>query len=143
MRKRGIAPLKEMINEIGGWPVVAGDLWDENAQAWEEVLYEAFKHGLFIKFPFSIVPIRLNSTNSTHFREILAMTKPTLALTNKCYHQNGCNGTYDLYKNYLIEMAIMFGADEKTAQDQMAEVLEFEVLMSNVWKAYFYFPFNF
>lgn len=77
MQKRGFTPLIKLLEEIGGWPVVQGDLWNENDQSWEDVVYEARKRGLLVNFPFEITTIRFNSTNTTHFREVLAVEKIT------------------------------------------------------------------
>lgn len=75
MKKRGITPLKSLIEEIGGWPVILDELWNEEVLTWEEVIYEAFKRGLTVEFPFKFATARINSTNSTHFREVYAVLK--------------------------------------------------------------------
>lgn len=41
------------------------------------------------------------------------------------------------YHNYMTKIAIILGADEATAADDMQEVLDFETLLANasgVWK---------
>lgn len=75
LKKRGITPLKKMLEEIGGWPVVLEHVWDEKVWSWEEVIYEAFKRGLIIDFPFQFVTARLNSTNATHIRVVYGVRK--------------------------------------------------------------------
>lgn len=71
MKKQGFAPLIKLIEEIGGWPVVQGELWNDKSQSWEEIIYEANLLGLTTDFPLHVSPARLNSTNSTHFRTFL------------------------------------------------------------------------
>jgi hypothetical protein len=69
--KRDIEPLEMLIEELGGWPLVKGQMYDESILSWEDVVYEAFKMGLMYDFPVEVSTIRLNSTNTTHYREII------------------------------------------------------------------------
>lgn len=157
MKKQGITPLKKLIEEIGGWPVVLGDIWDEKTSTWEEVIYEAFKRGLTIGFPFQFTTARLSSTNATHYKQVYGVkiifkvrilklssflnnfqlnSPASLPITNDCYHQlDSCNYTYDLYETYQIETAILFGADKERAEKDMANLIKFETLLSNVRKS--------
>ena len=34
LEEKGLEPLKEMLARFGGWPVVEGDQWDEEAFNW-------------------------------------------------------------------------------------------------------------
>lgn len=40
---RGLSPLIEILNELGGWPVLEGDTWIEDAFDWTEML-KKFRH---------------------------------------------------------------------------------------------------
>lgn len=42
------------------------------------------------------------------------------------------NLTFQAYESFQIEMAVLFGADKDRAAVEMAEVLKFEIAMSNV-----------
>ena len=35
----GLDPLKTMLKEMGGWPILEGDNWDENKFSWIETVY--------------------------------------------------------------------------------------------------------
>lgn len=61
-----------------------------------------------------------------------------LALPSREYYLKGSSKS-DLmaYHNYMTKIAIILGADEATAADDMQEVLDFETLLANassVWK---------
>lgn len=42
------------------------------------------------------------------------------------------NLTFQAYESFQIEMAVLFGADKDRAAVEMAEVLKFEIALSNV-----------
>lgn len=65
IKLRDLAPLQSMIDDLGGWPVVKGDLWDESSISWQNVLETAWKKGLVTNFPFTITTIPNYPTNSS------------------------------------------------------------------------------
>ena len=44
----GLKPLQEILHEFGGWPVVVGDVWDENNFVWYEMIYKFRRLGYSI-----------------------------------------------------------------------------------------------
>lgn len=65
IEKRGVEPLKILIDELGGWPVVEGDSWNESASSWEDVVVNANRKGLFIQFPTAFSTTHHSSNNSS------------------------------------------------------------------------------
>lgn len=63
--KRGIEPLKIVIDELGGWPVVEGDSWSESTSYWDDVVEKANMKGLFIQFPTAFSTTHHSSNNSS------------------------------------------------------------------------------
>jgi predicted metalloendopeptidase len=132
IKSRGITPLTDIIEKLGGFPVVLNDLWDESLNAWQNVLYEANKMGLMIHFPFIIGTVRLNSTNTTHFEEVISISKPHHSPSFKFFHENKRPGDLKYYENHMIEMAQELGASFENAVIEMGDVLEFELTLSKV-----------
>lgn len=54
IESRGLEPMKIIIEEIGGWPVVEGDSWTESVMSWQDIVGSFNRKGLFIKFPLII-----------------------------------------------------------------------------------------
>lgn len=46
----GITPLENVLEEMGGWPVVVGDEWDEEAFSWTNAIYTNRKIGYSIDY---------------------------------------------------------------------------------------------
>lgn len=58
IESRGVEPMKMIMKEFGGWPVVEGYSWNERVISWQDIIKSFNKKGLFIRFPliFSTMP---------------------------------------------------------------------------------------
>ena len=65
--EKGLQPLKDVLHGFGGWPVVVGDAWDEDAFVWYEMIYKFRKVGYSVDYfiDFSITVDLKNSTFRT------------------------------------------------------------------------------
>lgn len=61
---RGLKPLTDILNELGGWPVLEGDSWSGNGFNWVETLKRLRGIGLETDMIFSLYVDR-NLTNSS------------------------------------------------------------------------------
>lgn len=53
IEKRGLKPIKTLIRFVGGWPLVEGNNWTENAWKWQEVLLKLELKGFDMSQIFS------------------------------------------------------------------------------------------
>lgn len=65
IEKRGVEPLLDILNELGGWPVLEGSSWSENDWDWIEVIKKFRNIGLETDAIFSL-SVESNLRNSTH-----------------------------------------------------------------------------
>ena len=64
IQDRGLKPLLDILESLGGWPVLKGYLWDGSSWSWQNTFLKAKKLGYntdFI-FKFTITPDLLNNT---------------------------------------------------------------------------------
>lgn len=63
---RGLQPLTDILDELGGWPVLEGDSWEENGFNWVEILKRLRGIGLETDMIFSLSVDRdlMNSSKS-------------------------------------------------------------------------------
>lgn len=61
----GLAPLKEVLEQFGGWPVVVGDSWDDSTFVWTDMIYKFRLAGYSIDYfvDFSVTTDLKNSTS--------------------------------------------------------------------------------
>lgn len=69
IKSRGLEPLKALIDDIGGWPVVD----DDSDSSWVEMREKSVKLGLNIEFPLSFFVIPDYMKNSS--RRMIAVCK--------------------------------------------------------------------
>jgi neprilysin len=129
IKSRGIEPLQEIMDELGGWPVVKGDEWDENLISWQKVTEIANKKGFFYNFPVIFSTMQNTAKNPSQLMLQIASAK--LPLHHKTYNDRE-NSTFQAYQSQQVEIAVLFGADCDKAETEMSDVLEFEISLSNV-----------
>jgi membrane metallo-endopeptidase-like protein 1 len=64
IEERGLKPLLEIHEEMGGWPVIKGDAWDEKSWSWQQSVKDFRKRGYSTDyiFDFSVGTDLKNST---------------------------------------------------------------------------------
>ena len=124
IEKVGLEPLKQMLKEMGGWPVLEGSSWDESQFSWIETVYTFRAHGYSTDYliDFSIVT---DSKNSSW--RVIDIDQASLGLSRE-YLINGLED-HDVasYYNYMVNVAVLLGADRETASRELKESLLFEI----------------
>lgn len=64
IEERGLRPLVDIQEEMGGWPVVKGDNWDEKSWSWQKSVKDFRKRGYSTDYilDFSVGTDLKNST---------------------------------------------------------------------------------
>lgn len=67
IEERGLKPLHNITERLGGWPVVKGDSWDESSWSWVEAVKKFRKEGYSMDYilDFSVGIDLKNSTQRT------------------------------------------------------------------------------
>lgn len=129
IEERGLSPLKDILSQMGGWPVVDGDAWDPSAFQWNTNVYINRKLGYSLDYIFDF-SVTTNIKNSTW--RIIDIDQPPLGMPSRKYLLKGFNDTdVQAYYNYQISMAELLGADRSRAERELKESLEFEIQIAN------------
>lgn len=64
IEERGLKPLEDIHNSMGGWPVIKGDSWEEKSWTWQKSVKEFRDRGYSTDyiFDFSVGSDLKNST---------------------------------------------------------------------------------
>lgn len=122
-------PLKDLLKKLGGWPVVVGANWTEETFVWTEMVRKlrSLGAGHNILFDFSVSTDALNS--STYSIEV---DEPSLGMPGRSYLLKGIEDVLvKKYLNFMVQTAILLGADPAQAKKELTESLLFEIQLAN------------
>ena len=70
------------------------------------------------------------SLSNTYFQ----FDQPTLLLDGRDVYLDENSDVFTAYVKYATELAVAVGADEKSAAEQMKNVVDFETELAKVWR---------
>ncbi|XP_034934335.1 neprilysin-1-like [Chelonus insularis] len=128
IKKIGDIPLREALKKFGGWPVVEGRTWRRPNESIEVLL--GHMRGEFNEGALLDQWIGPDDKNSSI--NILQIDQMQLALPSRDYYLHPNNAVERAaYKQYMTEVAILLGADPRTAADELQKVISFEIKLAN------------
>lgn len=125
----GLDAIKGIVLDLGGWPILEGKTWKENDFDWKTSVLNFRQHGLSTSnfMTFSVQPDAKNSS-----RNLIYIDQAELELSR----ENWLNGFEDeiikAYYNYLVELAVLFGADKRFAQYEVQTLMFFKQQLANI-----------
>ncbi|XP_014250818.1 neprilysin-2 isoform X2 [Cimex lectularius] len=125
----GTEPVLKLFEQLGGWPVL-DENWDRDGSwNWRDTIYKFRAHGFSVDyfFDFSIG----SDLKNTSYR-IITFDQPPLGLSRE-YLVQGMNHTkVKAYYDYMVDIAVLFSADEAQARKQLMESLELEMQLAKL-----------
>ncbi|XP_023311755.1 neprilysin-1-like [Anoplophora glabripennis] len=127
IRKIGDEPIREVLNNLGGWPVTQPN-WTAPAFSTEVLLGQIrgqYNEGFLIEQ--WVGPDDKNSSVN-----IIQMDQMALALPSRDYYLKASSeGDMVAYHKYMTNIAILLGANKTTASEELQHVVEFERRLAN------------
>ncbi|XP_044751900.1 neprilysin-2-like [Coccinella septempunctata] len=119
---------KSMMKELGGWPVLEGNYWNEKAFDWKATQYNFRKLG-FSHTQLISSYVGVDAKNST--KRIFTIGQPCSGFAKLL--KKGMNETLvRAYYEYLVDIAILYGADKNQAVKDMKQYLEFRIELAKI-----------
>ncbi|XP_058810369.1 neprilysin-2-like isoform X1 [Phymastichus coffea] len=128
IESQGLKPLQTILNKLGGWPVVLGDTWKGENFSWIETDELIRSLGYTPKYIFQPFVMRDMDNPS---KNILYIRRPQTIV--KDFKHAGY--LMKAYLDYMIEIAVLLGADRARAQKELNETLAFDLDLTS--------PYNF
>lgn len=130
IEKRGIEPLLELIEELGGWPLL-DNKWNENNFDWLELVANLRKYNNDILIMQYVGPDIQNSN-----KNVIQFDQTSLGLPNREYFLNELNEKYlNSYRNFMTKVINLMGVEAYEAQDRADEIIEFETNLAQIMSA--------
>ncbi|XP_018915735.2 neprilysin-2 isoform X2 [Bemisia tabaci] len=125
----GLEPVHKIIKSFGGWPVLEGDRWDGGSFNWKDSVYRFRKAGYSVDY-FIDFSVSIDLKNSTV--RAIDLDQASLGLSRE-YLSKGLNEKIvAAYYDYMVDVAILFGADRERAVKELRESLDFEIALANI-----------
>ncbi|XP_072930429.1 neprilysin-2 [Epargyreus clarus] len=126
---RGVQPLLDMLERLGGWPVLDGDRWDERTFSWEESVYRFRSAGYSVDY-FIDFSVSVDVKNST--RRIIDLDQASLGLSREYLNRGFSDKLVQAYYEYMVDIATLLGADRARAEVELKDSLQFEMKLANI-----------
>ncbi|CAK1588785.1 unnamed protein product [Parnassius mnemosyne] len=126
---RGVQPLLDMLRRLGGWPVLDGDSWDERSFSWDESVYRFRAAGYSVDY-FLDFSISVDVKNST--KRIIDLDQASLGLSREYLNRGFSDKLVQAYYEYMVDIAVLLGAERSRAEVELKESLQFEMKLANI-----------
>jgi len=127
LEKKGDQPLRDVIEKIGGWPVLGN--WNESKFDWVDQLIKFRELGLTHDMIFDL-SVSQDYKNNT-IRKI-ELDQSDLGMPDRQYMIKGLNDSaVKAYYQLAIDAATLLGAKLETATEELKKAIEFEIKLAN------------
>ncbi|XP_076754338.1 M13 family metallopeptidase neprilysin 2 isoform X2 [Xylocopa sonorina] len=129
IEKQGLKPLLDILKNLGGWPVLEGDQWDEDGFNWTESVYKFRKMGYSVDY-FIDFSVGVDLKNST--KRIIDLDQAYLGLSREYLSKGFEDKIVQAYYSYMVDIAVILGANKSEAEMQLRDSLQFEMDLANI-----------
>lgn len=129
LERRGIQPLLELLDSLGGWPVLDAH-WDETGFDWLKLTAQLrlFNNDIFI-VEWVGPDIKYSQEN------IIQFDQTSLGLPTRDYFLQSSNSEYlAAYQVYMAEVIHLLNVDATVAKETAWEIVEFEKQLAKITK---------
>ncbi|XP_014208534.1 neprilysin-2-like [Copidosoma floridanum] len=129
VEKEGVRPVMEILDKIGGWPVLMGDQWNESSYDWRDTVYRIREEEFFIFFPI-VATIEIDFKNSSKY--MIKVQNAVTTISPMFMLDDPDKKLLKAYFDYMMNVTVSLGADNETAHRDMKAVLDFEIELFNI-----------
>ena len=126
--ERGVKPLLNSLNTLGGWPILEGDK-DYSTFAWYEQLYILNKNGFGIDTVLDHF-IEIDSKNNSW--RVITLDQPNFGLSKEYLVDGKEHKLVKEYFRYMIAASELLGANREMVEEELESALEFEISLAKI-----------
>ncbi|XP_028169765.1 neprilysin-4-like [Ostrinia furnacalis] len=130
LQKRGHQPLLDLLDLLGGWPILNRN-WNSSNFDWLELMAKLRLYNNDILISEWVGP---DIKNSDEF--VIQFDQTSLGLPTRDYFLQDANKVYlNAYKSYLIKIARLLGGDPDYVQTSADQLIDFEIRLAKITSA--------
>lgn len=129
LEELGVKPLQDLLKGFGGWPVLEGDEWQGEDFKWWEWTYKMNDAGLGID---SLVGLSLGADDRDTSSRVLGLDQATPGLSREYLIKGFDDKDVQYYYRYMVDSAVLLGADKAAAEKELKDSLLFEIELANI-----------
>jgi membrane metallo-endopeptidase-like protein 1 len=129
IEEHGKKALLELVEQLGGWPVVQGETWNKENFTWTQTEVIANRLGYDTGKILS-VGISTNPDNST--QRMMEVDQPSLGLKREYLIKGFEDKDVQAYYKFMVDTAVYLGVDRKAAEEELKESLMFELKIAEM-----------
>lgn len=116
IEKQGLSPVEKEIENMHGWPVILGSKWNESKFNIENVISS-----------FTNLYVYPDFQNNS--KQMIFLNQPSLILAKGSLLDEKI---IDAYYNFMVDIAVIFGAEKKRAKSELIDVLRLEEELAKI-----------
>ncbi|KAM3959234.1 LOW QUALITY PROTEIN: neprilysin-4-like [Aphomia sociella] len=130
LQKRGHKPLLDLLDLLGGWPILNPD-WNDTNFDWLELMAKLRLYNNDILISEWVGP---DIKNSDEF--VIQFDQTSLGLPTRDYFLQEANKVYlEAYKTYLTKIALLLGGDHRHVMLNVDQLIQFEIKLAKITSA--------
>ncbi|XP_011707585.1 PREDICTED: membrane metallo-endopeptidase-like 1 [Wasmannia auropunctata] len=125
IEQRGLTPLLNNLKKLGGWPVLDGFGWNENNFTWKDSVYRFRSLGYSVNY---FIDISIKEDKMNESRYLINLNPPDTKIEREYITEdNGKIEIVEEYYEYVVDIAVMLGANPDRARRELEESVKFEM----------------
>ncbi|KAK4879931.1 hypothetical protein RN001_008077 [Aquatica leii] len=129
VEKNSMSTVHDILNDLGGWPVLDGKKWKEDKFDWKWSIFKFRKHGLDTD---NFLSFNLYSDFKNSSRRLINIDQVELELDRENWLKGIDDDIIQAYYQNMVDLAVLFGADRKFAEYEVQTMITFRGQLANI-----------
>lgn len=130
IEKLGVQPLLDSLKTLGGWPVLEKDSEKSyDSFKWYEQTTLLNKEGFSLNY---IMSHYIDTDDKNNSYRVFKIDQTSLGMSREYLIKGFEDKDVQAYYQYMVDAAVLLGADETKAMQQLKESLVFEIALANL-----------
>ena len=129
IEENSLTHLADLLAEAGGWPVLEGEDWEDEDFTWWNLSLRALAAGLDTG---RIISIGIGTNPADSQARMMKFDQFSPGLSREYLIKGFDDADVQAYYNYMVNIAVLLGADREKAREEMKEALMLELKLVEI-----------